>query len=231
MQVLDQSPARKSCTVRPGLALIFDMDGVVVDSMPIHRAAWRQYLDFLGIPGEDLLARMHGRRNDEIVLDFLGPTADQELVHEHGAAKERLYRQLMRDRLENQLVPGVRSFLENASPAPIGLASNAERPNIDFVLDGAGLRPYFRVVVDGSEVERPKPAPDVYLRAARELGVEPKNCIVFEDSPVGIQAARDAGARVVGLLTHERALDHVDLAVADFLDPRLPLWLPEQELR
>jgi beta-phosphoglucomutase len=228
MQVLDQSPAQKSCTIKPGLALIFDMDGVVVDSMPIHRAAWSQYLHSLGIPGEDLLARMHGRRNDQIVLDFLGPSADQKVVEEHGAAKERLYRQLMRDHLENQLVPGVRSFLQRISATPIGLATNAERLNIDFVLDGAGLRPYFRAIVDGSQVQHPKPAPDVYLRAAHELGIAPKNCIVFEDSPIGIQAARDAGTRVVGLLTQERALDYVELAVTDFLDPRLCHWLPEQ---
>jgi HAD superfamily hydrolase (TIGR01509 family) len=207
------------------------MDGVVVDSMPVHRVAWRDYLKSLGIASEDLLARMHGRRNDQIVLDFLGPSADQTIIEKHGAAKERLYRQLMRDRLENQLVPGVRSFLQRVSSAPLGLASNAERLNIDFVLDGAGLRPYFRVIVDGSQVERPKPAPDIYLRAAHELGIAPKNCIVFEDSPVGIQAARDAGARVVGLLTHERALDHVELAVPDFLDPRLDRWLPEQRTR
>lgn len=234
MQVLDQSPAQKSRLQKSkwlpaGLALIFDMDGVVVDSMPIHRAAWSQYLDSLGIPGEDLLARMHGRRNDEIVLDFLGPSADQKAIEEHGAAKERLYRQLMRDRLENQLVPGVRSFLQQASAAPIGLASNAERANIDFVLDGSGLRPFFSAIVDGSQVERPKPAPDVYLRAAHELGVAPRNCIVFEDSPVGVRAAHDSGMRVVGLLTHERSLDHVDLAVDDFLDPRLCDWLPQQQ--
>ena len=177
MQVVDHSPAPKSWTIRPGLALIFDMDGVVVDSMPIHRAAWRQYLEGLGIAPDDHLARMHGRRNDEIVLGFLGPAADQKTVEEHGAAKERLYRRLVGDRLESQLVPGVRSFLQRVSSAPIGLASNAERLNIDFVLDGAGLRPYFRVIVDGSQVERPKPAPDVYLRAAQ--GSESQRIALF----------------------------------------------------
>jgi beta-phosphoglucomutase family hydrolase len=237
MQAFDEAPALNRGTdssadsnhAPPGLALIFDLDGVVVDSMPVHRIAWRQYLESLGIADEQLLARMHGRRNDQIVVDFLGPAADQKIVQEHGAAKERLYRELMRDRLEDQLVPGVRRFLEELpEQTPVGLASNAERPNIDFVLDGAGLRNYFQVIVDGSQVRHPKPAPDVYLRAARELGVEPRNCIVFEDSPVGIAAARAAGTRVVGLLTHERTLYDVDLAVTDFLDPELDRWLRHQ---
>jgi beta-phosphoglucomutase len=244
-----------SSNIAPGLALIFDLDGVVVDSMPVHEIAWRQYLESLGIRDEDLLARMHGRRNDDIVLDFLGPAADQQSVREHGSAKERLYRELMRDRLQDHMVPGVRRFLEQtaqkrdpaaqksnpaaqkSNPAaqksnmdtPLGLASNAERPNIDFVLDGADLRSYFQVIVDGSQVEFPKPAPDIYLLAARELGIEPRNCIVFEDSPVGIAAARAAGARVVGLLTRERSLENVALSVPDFLDPQLERWLSLQQ--
>ena len=201
------------------------MDGVVIDSMPVHELAWRKYLESLGISDEDLLARMHGRRNDDIVLDFLGPSADLTSVQEHGAAKERLYRQLMSDQLEQQLVPGIRPFLQATSGLPVGLASNAERPNIDFVLDGAALRPHFQVIVDGSEVRHPKPAPDVFLKAAHELGAQPANCIVFEDSPVGVAAARAAGMRVVGLLTHERSLPHVELSVANFLDPRLHHWL------
>ena len=231
MQAFDHAAASNFSMIAAGLALIFDLDGVIVDSMPVHEIAWRQYLETLGIRDEALIASMQGRRNDEIVLDFLGPAADQTIVREHGAAKERLYRELMRDRLEHQLVRGVRGFLQCAAQkldgreTPVGLASNAERPNIDFVLDGAGLRPYFDVIVDGSQVQHAKPAPDVYLKAARELGMGPRNCIVFEDSPVGIASARSAGARVVGLLTHERTLQNVDLAVTDFLDPELDRWL------
>ena len=229
MSEFDGAPASIFGPARPSLALIFDMDGVVIDSMPVHQIAWRKYLQSLGIADEDLLARMHGRRNDQIVVDFLGPSADLNSVQEHGAAKERLYRHLMRDQLEQQLVPGIRQLLERTAEIPVGLASNAERPNIDFVLDGAGLRPYFQAIVDGSQVRHPKPAPDVYLAAAQQLGVEPGNCIVFEDSPVGVAAARAAGMRVVGLLTHERNLQHVEFSVADFRDPRLQVWLQDQQ--
>ncbi|MEQ1886618.1 MAG: HAD family phosphatase [Bryobacteraceae bacterium] len=212
----------------PGLAFIFDMDGVVVDSMPVHEIAWTKYLESLGIDPGDVAARMHGRRNDEIVMDFLGKTADLSEVEEHGAAKERLYRKMMQEILTDQLVPGVVTFLTRAQSVPMAVASNAERPNIDFVLDGAGLRRFFRVIVDGSEVARPKPAPDIYLRAAQDLGLAPENCIVFEDSPVGITAAREAGARVVGIQTHSEELTDVQIQVKDFQDERLHTWIAQQ---
>lgn len=233
MEASQQAAASNFPMIAPGLALIFDLDGVVVNSMPVHRIAWRNYLQSLGVDDEDLLERMHGRRNDDIVMDFLGPAADQAIVREHGAAKERLYRELMRDRLEDHLVPGIRRFLEQAAGTPCGLSSNAERPNIDFVLDRADLRRYFQAIVDGSEVERPKPAPDIYLLTARNLGVEPGNCIVFEDSPFGVASAHAAGARVVGMLTHEQGFENpigenLAVAVADFLDPQLDRWLSLQ---
>jgi beta-phosphoglucomutase len=168
---------------------------------------------------------MHGRRNDEIVRDFLGQDVDSQTVFEHGAAKERLFRELMRDQLDRSLVPGVKQFLQRTRGIPVALATNAEPANVDFVLDGAGLRPYFRAVVDGTQVPRAKPAPDVYLLAAEKLGVAPANCIVFEDSPVGISAARAAGARVAGILSSAPRLDDVDVAVHDFLQPELEAWL------
>jgi beta-phosphoglucomutase len=212
----------------PGLALIFDMDGVIVDSMPVHLEAWERYLESIGVTGSDVATRMHGRRNDEIVLDFLGETADVTSVFEHGAAKERQYREMMRERLSHHIVPGIREFLEHHRGAPAAVASNAERANIDFVLDEAGLREYFQVIVDGSQVAAAKPAPDVYLRAAQKLGVEPRNCIVFEDSPVGVAAARSAGMRVAGILTHSRKFDSIDIAAPNFLSPELDAWLSAQ---
>lgn len=211
-----------------GLALVFDLDGVVVDSMPVHALAWQRYLKELGISGGEIAHRMHGRRNDEIVQEFLGGSADAETVRRHGAAKERVFREMMRGQLRDRLVPGIADFLSSVADAPIALATNAERANADFVLDGAGLRRFFRTIVDGSEVEHPKPAPDVYRLAASRLGVAPENCIVFEDSPVGVSAARAAGARVVGILSHAKSLAHVDIAVPDFLSRQLETWLTAQ---
>ena len=225
---MSKTAAPAEVRVAAGLALIFDLDGVIVDSMPVHELAWRRYLESLGFDGSDIPSRMHGRRNDEIVRDFLGETMDQHAVLAHGAAKERVFRDLLRERLRESLVAGIAEWLDRVEGAPIALATNAERANIDFTLDGTGLRRYFDVIVDGSEVSRPKPAPDVYLRAAELLGISPRDCIVFEDSPVGVAAAVAAGMRVVGVRTHPSPLDGILFSVANFLDPQLNAWLSAQ---
>lgn len=225
---MSKTAAQAGLRVAAGLALIFDLDGVIVDSMPVHELAWRRYLESLGFDGGDIPARMHGRRNDEIVRDFLGQAIDHDTVLAHGAAKEQVFREMLGDRLRENLVAGIAEWLDHVEGAPIALATNAERANIDFTLDGAGLRQYFDVIVDGSEVSRPKPAPDVYLRAAELLKIAPGNCIVFEDSPVGVAAALAAGMRVVGVRTHSSPLDGVVFSVANFLDRQLDGWLSAQ---
>jgi len=219
---------REKLRLAPGLGLIFDLDGVIVDSMPFHRQAWQRYLEVSGIGTRESLEFMHGQRNEEIVRGLLGPGADLETVIAHGAAKEQMYRDMLGERLGEHLVAGIAEWLAHVSGAPIALATNAERANVDFVLDGGKLRRYFQAIVDGSEVERPKPAPDVYLRAAELLGIAAGNCIVFEDSPVGVAAAVAAGMRVVGVLTHGTALDGVRFSIANFLDSRLDTWLAAQ---
>jgi len=214
-----------------GLALIFDLDGVIVDSMPLHTVAWRAYLESLGISNNDIENQMHGRRNDEIVNALIGADLPPDQIFRHGAEKERLFREMLLPRLEQHIVPGVREFLEATNGTPRAVASNAEPANIDLVLDGAGLRPYFPVVVDGHQVSRPKPWPDMYLRAAELLRTPPRNCVIFEDSAPGIAAARAAGARVAGIGTHTMDLADVDLLVRDFRDPGLSQWLEQQQPR
>src|SRR5262245_56468439 len=103
----------------PGLAIILDMDGVIVDSNPVHRDAWSIYNRRFGVEtDEDMQQRMYGKRNDEIVRDFLGPHLTVAEVCAHGAAKERLYRELMAGSIGQALVPGVREFLERYAGAP-----------------------------------------------------------------------------------------------------------------
>ncbi|MDP8989014.1 MAG: HAD-IA family hydrolase [Acidobacteriota bacterium] len=225
---MSKTAAQAKLRVAAGLALIFDLDGVIVDSMPVHELAWRRYLETLGFDGGDIPERMQGRRNDDIVRDFLGASMDHDAVLAHGAAKERVFREMLHGRLRENLVAGIAEWLDRVEGAPIGLATNGERANIDFTLDGAGLRRYFDVIVDGSEVARPKPAADVYLRAAELLKIAPEDCIVFEDSPVGVAAALAAGMRVVGVRTHSWTLDGVVFSVANFLDPQLDGWLAAQ---
>jgi HAD superfamily hydrolase (TIGR01509 family) len=205
------------------------MDGVIVDSNPVHTRAWETYNRRFGIEVEGMAERMFGRRNDEIVRDFFGAGLSVVEVDAHGAAKERLYRELMRPLLPDALVPGVRQFLERHAGTPMGVASNAEPANVAFVLDAAGLRGFFRVVVDGHMVTRPKPDPEIYVLTAELLGSPPRDCIVFEDSEAGVSAARAAGMRVVGVRSTHRDLAGVDLAIDNFLSGDLEPWLASQQ--
>jgi len=208
------------------LALILDMDGVIVDSNPVHRGVWAAYNRRFGIETDEAMQqRMYGRRNDDIVRDFFGGHLSPEEVRAHGAAKERLFRETIRPLLPEALVPGLRAFLERHRHQPLGLASNAEPENVNFLLDTARLRPYFRAIVDGHQVPRPKPHPEIYLQAAALLGAHPQDCVVFEDSFTGIQAARAAGMAVVGVATAHDELPDVDLEIRDFSSPTLEPWL------
>jgi len=208
------------------LALILDMDGVIIDSNPIHRQVWALYNRRFGIDTDEAMQqRMYGRRNDEIVRDFFGEHLTPDEVRAHGAAKERLFRETIAPQINEALVPGVREFLERHHERRIGLATNAEPANVEFLLDTTELRRYFQVVVDGHQVRNPKPHPEIYLRAADLLGSAPADCVVFEDSVAGIQSARAAGMSVVGVRTTLAVLPPVDLEIDDFNSPRLEHWL------
>ncbi len=206
--------------------MIFDLDGVLIHSMPMHISAWRRYLENFGMRCGHLEHVMHGKRNSELVRELFGPDLDEDAVFEHGAAKERLFREMLLEAdVAAYRVPGLTDFLERYKRVPKAIGSNAEPANIDFVIEQYGLRPYFQVIVNGQQVERPKPFPDIYLKAAEELGFPPRDCIVFEDSPTGVEAARAAGMRVVAVETTPTEFSGVDLKVSDFFDPKLDEWL------
>lgn len=216
---------------RPQLALIFDLDGVLVHSMPLHVEAWRQYLAAheLEVESDDLEGAMHGKRNSELVRQWFGDHLTEDLVLGHGAAKERLFRELiLKEGMEKYQVMGVTDFLERYRDLPKGIGSNAETENIDLVLDRFDLRKYFDAVVNGYQVKHPKPAPDIYLKVAEELRTAPAHCVVFEDSPLGVEAARAAGMRVIGIETTAAEFENVDFHVRDFTDARLDEFLRAQ---
>jgi beta-phosphoglucomutase family hydrolase len=207
-------------------ALLFDMDGVMLNSNPLHRDAWTEYNQRHGIvTTPEMRLRISGKRNDEVVRDFFGADLSDEEVMAHGRAKEALYRGLMGERLPGAIVPGIEAFLARHGALKTALVTNAEPANVNFVLDGSGLRRYFDAVVTGDDVQLPKPHPDIYLRAAELLRVAPSDCVVFEDSPIGVAAALAAGMRVVGVATSEPDLAGASLMIADFTDSSLETWL------
>lgn len=208
------------------IALLFDMDGVVVNSNPVHCEAWLRYNRRFGIETTpEMLHRMYGKRNDEIIRDYFGEQLSDAEVFAHGAAKERLYREMVGEQVEESLVPGIREFLSRYRQYPAAVATNAEPANVRFILDAAHLGQFFRAVVDGHQVSKPKPAPDIYLRAAEILGAKPEDCVVFEDSYTGVQAGLAAGMQVVGLRTTHPDLPGTSIAVDDFLAPELAAWM------
>ncbi len=210
----------------PVEALVFDMDGVLVDSNPLHRLAWEEFNRRYGLETTEAMhQRMYGKRNDEIVADFFGGSLPPEEVAARGRGKERLYRELAAPQIAEMLVPGIREFLARYHYLPTAVASNAEPDNVNFILDRAGLREFFHVAVDGHQVERPKPYPDIYLRAADLLGVPPAGCAVFEDSHSGAAAALAAGMRVIGVTTTHVNLPGTSITVDNFLSRELESWL------
>ena len=213
----------------PVRALIFDMDGVMVDSNPIHCRAWEQFNRLYGVETTPEMHRaMYGKRNDEIIRDVFGDALEEPEIFERGRAKEALYREMARSEIERMVVPGLREFMEKYHYVPKAVATNAEPDNVSFILNGAGLSPYFEAVVDGHQVARPKPFPDIYLRAGELLGVEPAGCVVFEDSHSGVAAGVAAGMRVIGLTTSFVNLPGTVITIDNFWSGELALWLEAQ---
>src|SRR5687767_8285002 len=137
------------------------MDGVIIDSTATHTEAWRRYLAGFHIDIPDIEARMLGKHNDEIVRDFFcEDTLSERDIIEHGARKEQLYRDMIAPVCRQKLVPGIAEFLRAHAETPCGVATNAEPANVELVLELAGIREHFSVIVDGHQVRRPKPAPD-----------------------------------------------------------------------
>jgi beta-phosphoglucomutase len=181
-------------------AVIFDMDGVIIDNNDWHLKAWMEYSRKLGMPltEEEFPTRVFGKTNEEILIEAF-PDADPDQILSWSLEKEALYREMYRPHF--QLAPGLFEFLEQVKSAglPMAVASNAPRVNVDFALDEGKIRDYFETYLYYGVVARPKPAPDIYLESCRRLGLDPSNCWVIEDSPTGIHAAVQAGCVAIAI--------------------------------
>jgi HAD superfamily hydrolase (TIGR01509 family) len=207
------------------------MDGVIVNSNPLHRQAWEAFNRRYGLETTEAMHdAMYGRCNNDIVRTFYGSSLSEHEVVSRGAAKEALYRELARHRTHEMLVPGISGFLDYFRESPMAIASNAEPENIRLILDNARLRPHFRVIVDSHQVAYPKPHPEIYLRVADLLEIRPANCIVFEDSYAGVQSALAAGMRVVGIRTTHDDLPGTNLTVDNFDNGDLRRWLADERV-
>jgi beta-phosphoglucomutase family hydrolase len=191
-------------------AVIFDLDGVVADTHPVHKRAWRQLLTELGhaVSEEDLDFVLEGRRRDEILRFFLGDLSDEQVVH-YGHRKDSIVRSSSH---EVRVLPGIVSFLEQLErqKLPTAVATSAGRCRTQFLLGLLGLVGRFSVVVTGEDVEFGKPHPAIFLLAAKRLQVHPESILVVEDSPAGVQAAKAAGMKCLGIASGPRSQRLID---------------------
>ena len=191
-------------------ALIWDMDGVLVDSGEYHFVAWRETLK--AIMQSDIsyadFQRTFGLRNVEMLRDYLGFNLTLAEVDYLSGIKESRYREIISQR-GMSLLPGVKEWLSEARSQGWlqAVASSAPRENVEAVVDTVGIRDFFQVMLSAEDVKHGKPDPEVFLTAASRLGVPPSNCLIIEDAPVGIQGAKSAGIRCVGVLTTHAHLD------------------------
>jgi beta-phosphoglucomutase-like phosphatase (HAD superfamily) len=188
-------------------ALVFDMDGTMVDSMPAHAKSWDMFRQRhgLGISVEEILRRTTGRNGIECVRDLLGQHLPEDEARRLIDEKEADYRAIFaRDFRE---VAGFAEFAGRAQERglAIAVATAGDRNNVEFVLARLKLRQPPQAQVRGDQGLPGKPEPDIFLKAAKMLGQAPADCIVFEDAPFGIEAARRAGMRAVAICSTHRA--------------------------
>jgi len=189
--------------IRRPRAAIFDLDGTVVDNMSLHAEAFAVFAERHGLPALTPAdrAKLDGRRNSEIFPVLFDREMSREEWQAYEHEKEGLYRELSRGRLT--LVAGLPALLERlaAQRIAVALATSAPELNVAHTLSETGLTTAFPTIVRGDQVPRGKPAPDVFIEASRQLQIPADGCVVFEDAPMGIVAAKAAGMRVVAVTT------------------------------
>lgn len=185
------------------LGIIFDWDGVIIDSSRQHEESWERLAEEEGktLPADHFTVGF-GRKNEWIIPSLLKWTSDPEEIHQLSLRKEALYREVVVEK-GLEALPGVAKFLRRLKDAgiPTCVGSSTHRANIDTIMGVLGFEGLFGGIVTAEDVNHGKPDPEVFLKAAAKTGCAPENCVVFEDALAGIAAARAGGMKVVGVAT------------------------------
>lgn len=201
------------------IAVIFDMDGVIVDNSGFHQKAWILFCKRHGfkLTKKQFNEKYNGRLNSEILKRMFGSLSKKQIA-KYVSEKESLYRKAYSKSIKP--APGLVRLLKELEKRGIktAVATAAPPANVDFVLGKTGVRKFFKVIFDDSKVKKGKPNPEIYLKASKKLGVKPKDCVVFEDGLLGIQAGKNAGMQVIGITTThpKKELKKADLTINSF---------------
>jgi beta-phosphoglucomutase len=199
-------------------AVLWDMDGVLVDSGELHRRAWRRFLAAQGKPvSDDIFEQGFGQPNEQVLPAYFGDLTKGE-IHRLSEEKETCYRDLVHAEGASA-TPGALDWVARFAQAGLrqAMATSGCRGNADLIVDRMGIRPYLSAIVTSEDVAQGKPHPDVFLYTAAQLGLPSSHCLVIEDSVHGVQAARAAGMRCIAIeTTHPaRELGEADLVLPD----------------
>ena len=182
---------------------IFDLDGVIVDTAKYHYLAWKELAEKLGFffkeSDNERLKGVSRMRSLEILLEVGGITASKEEMLDMANKKNTRYVEMLQDLNKDELLEGAEEYLKKLKGEGVLIALGSASKNAPMILDKLGIMEYFDAIVDGNSVSKAKPDPEVFLKGAEMLGLNPADCVVFEDSQAGIEAARNAGCGVVAV--------------------------------
>ncbi|MFX1304584.1 MAG: HAD family hydrolase [Promethearchaeota archaeon] len=201
--------------------VIFDMDGVLADTGSIHFESWVKMAKEIGLEfTRDMFEETFGQQSPTITRKLVGPEVDNNLVKKWANLKEQYYREMLKNKLIP--LPGVIRIIKELKSKgfKLGVGSSGPPENVVLLLTKLKIKAYFDVIITAAEVKKGKPEPDVFLMVANYLKINPKNCLVIEDAPVGIEAAKRAGMRSVALTTTHNKEELIDanLIVSDLSD-------------
>ncbi len=184
-------------------ACLFDLDGVIVDTAKYHFEAWRKLANSLGFDfteeQNEQLKGVSRIKSLEIILEIGGVKLSDEEINRLAYQKNEWYLELIGDMDETEILPGVAEFLSELQSKGIRIGLGSASKNAPTILEKVGLMPFFEVVIDGSKTTKGKPHPQVFQMGAAGLGIEPENCLVFEDAPKGVDAALAGGMYCIGI--------------------------------
>jgi beta-phosphoglucomutase family hydrolase len=219
MQIIENTLYERVATILKEFdvkAIIFDLDGTLLDNNSFHRKTWEAYLQKMGkkISEEEFNAHLNGRTNKDAVEYIYGRKMSIDESNKYTLEKEALYRKIYKPFIKP--VTGLIEFLDilQKKNIPMAIATSGIQPNIDFMFENIPIKKYFKVVVNSSHITKGKPDPEIYLKVASLMNVSPENCLVFEDAVVGIKSAKAAGMKVIAVATTQTK---EELSIADMI--------------